>query len=222
MSNLIYLDAEFRSYAAFEAAFKQYCQQNAVHGVPLSFVVQGGTKLKPDSFKSETLDQATIDTFVYKGRALVCTHRKSSADENQINCHGRVTFRFDKAKKLIVISSFFGQHTNHPNRNVFDRSVFDNFRVQTNQPNQSLVLPGTSHSNRIATQRELKLNTIFELIKKMPDEALKLIEEASEVVLREWGNDNVGVSIAIRAIEKDDIVDSNAVNVRSTGKFILF
>lgn len=196
MSDLIFLDAEFDSYASFEVALKQYCQQAAVNGVPLKFTKQS-TKLKSDTFKSETLNQTTIDKFVYQNQRMVCVHRKKAGttkDDDTVNCGGRITFRYDKARKMIVVSSFEGQHTNHPN--------------------QSVAMPKQGVSPRTK-----QLNAIFNVIKKLPDDALGPVQEACEAILEKWNDDNGGVSILIKAIDKDEI-DANHVDtlLRQTGK----
>ncbi|XP_055301084.1 uncharacterized protein LOC129567797 isoform X2 [Sitodiplosis mosellana] len=180
MSNLIYEGAEFASYADFEAALKEYCRQSALNGIPLQFKKKG-EKLKPGTFKGETLDAATIARFEYKKQALVCAHRKSnSGDGNEVNCHGRITFRFDKAKKLILVSSFHGVHTKHPNESIATKLL---------SPNQD-------------TPRANEEKVIFDLIKKLPDETLGLVQQTCETIIREWDNgDNGGVTIAIYPIE---------------------
>lgn len=121
MSNLIYEGAEFESYALFQVAFNEYCWKNAVNGIPLRFVRQNSEKLKPDTFKTETLDMETVDKFVYHNKALVCEYRTRKDGKNHgnnVNCHGRITFRYDRAKKRLLVSSFCGEHTHHPYQSV--------------------------------------------------------------------------------------------------------
>lgn len=200
MSEIIFEGAEFDSIIAFENAFKTYCLQNAVNGIPLKFVIQKNVKLKPDTFKNETLDQATIDQFVYQKRAMVCVHRtKEVGNGNEINCGGRVTFRFDKEKKLILVSSFIGDHRNHPDQSI-----------------------ASFLARRNITPRERQLQSIIDKIKVLPDDTLNLIEETVEVILREWGKDNVGLNVAIEPIYNDEN-EPNQVEAEAqpfqTGKF---
>lgn len=174
MSSLIFDGAQFGSYAEFQSALAEYCRQNAVNGIPLHFTRQGSTLLKADTFKNTTIDQETIKKFVYQKMALVCSHRKLSKG-GEVNCQGRISFRYDKDKKLILVSSYYGQHTNHPLQSV---SIYSN--------------GGASVS-----PRNKQLQTIFELVKKLPDDALGPVQQACETILQEWGNDNAGVTIAI-------------------------
>lgn len=119
MSNLIFEGAEFDSYAKFKVTFDEYCRQNAVNGIPLQFVRQSSELLQMDTFKRETLDRDTIERFVYHNKALVCKYRKlNDSDTNKINCGGRITFRYDRAKKVILVSSFIALHTHHPYQSV--------------------------------------------------------------------------------------------------------
>lgn len=119
MSDLIYLGAEFNSYTLFRAAFDGYCRQNAVNGIPLKFVRQSSELLKTDSFKGEFLNEVTINQFKYRNLALVCTHReRKGVNGFAVKCHGRITIRFDKMKKLILVSSFQRVHSNHPNQGI--------------------------------------------------------------------------------------------------------
>lgn len=196
MSDLIYLNAEFDSYASFEIALKKYCQQNAVNGIPLRFNRISSAKLKPNTFKNETLTQNTIDKFVYHNKTLVCSERKkncSKDDKTQVNCHGRITFRYDKAKKLIIVSSLYNIHTNH-----------------------SMQL------NPCIAARANQLQEIINVIKKLPDDALDPVQQACETIFREWGNDNAGLTIAIIPIANEDIEPNHnelAAQALATGKF---
>lgn len=197
MSNLIFEGAEFGSFAAFKAVLNTYCVQNAVNGVPLKFARQSSAKLKPDTLKNETLDQATIDQFIYQKQALVCVHRTKEGRRNgdDINCGGRITFRLDKEKKRILVSSYFGDHTNHPNQS-------------------------NAHLLRNISPRERQLQSIFGTINKLPDGALNLVQETVDVVLREWSKDNIGLNIIIESIDNDQI-EPNQVEAQplQAGKF---
>ncbi|XP_055301167.1 uncharacterized protein LOC129567836 [Sitodiplosis mosellana] len=191
MSKLIFDGAKFESYAQFQAVFEEYRRRNAVNGIPLHFVQQSGEKLKPGTFKGKTLDQATIDKFVYKSLALVCAQRKSNkGDGNEVNCHGRITLRFDKAKKLLLVSSFHGVHTKHPDQGISMRLL---------RPNQS-------------TLRANQEKVIFEVIKKLPDNALDPVRQACEAILQQWDDDNGGVTIAVYPIDNDEI-EANQVDL---------
>lgn len=105
MSNLIFEGTEFDLYAKFKATFDEYCRQNAVNGIPLEFVRQSSELLQMDTFKDRTLDRDTIERVVYRKKALVCKYRKRNDSEaNEINCGGRVRFRYDRVKMVILVS----------------------------------------------------------------------------------------------------------------------
>lgn len=109
------MGAEFATYDDYCIAFDAFCEENAVNGVPLSFTRQGSTKLTATSFKNHTVDQTTIDRFVYKNLAVVCSFHRTRSDANL--CEGRISIRYIRERNVLQVTSFVGEH-NHQAGNL--------------------------------------------------------------------------------------------------------
>lgn len=182
MSDLIFLGAEFNSYQKFKAAFDQYCKENAINGVPLHFLRQSITKLKPDTFKSQTIDQDTISRFVYHGQSFTCEYHRANdhrTHKTGLYCNGRVTIRYDRLKNVLRITVFDDRHENH------------------------LAHIGTTHDNVNQLENET-IQRIVELLKRMPDDVLTIVEQASKRLMALWDADNDGINIHIVPVEKSN------------------
>lgn len=182
MSDLIYLGAEFNSFQEFKTAIDEYCEGNAINGKPLHFLRQSITKLKPDTFKTQTIDQDTISRFVYHGMSFICEYHRANdhrTHKTGLYCNGRVTIRYDRLKNVLRITVFDGHHENHS------------------------AHIGTTHDNVNQCENET-IQRIVESIKRMPYNVQAIMEQACEKVVDLWDQDNAGINIEIFPMEKSN------------------
>lgn len=209
MSHLIYLNAEFSSYADFKSAFDEYCQENAIANIPLAFSKQTVKKLTANTFTDELpLNQQIIDRIVYKSLALVCSHHISKSSKKIGSfCEGRITLRFIPLKNVLRVTSFIAQHSNHPSMNNNSHGA-ENLPSQRNGQLSHITSfvaqhhanhPSMDNSNgagNLPNERNDQLNRILALVRKMPDDgALDLVEETCQSILKTWDAANYGLDV---------------------------
>lgn len=183
MTRRIYLDASFRSYAAFQAAFADYCNENAIANVPLTFVRHTSKKLKVNTFKNDPLDRETIDQFVYCNLSLKCIHHESiTTNESGPCCTGRITLFYNRLANVLKVTAIVG-HSNHP---IVDSNQDDN------------------------TNGNSRLKEVLEIARQLPDDALALLEQVCKGIQENWNDENAaGLTVHIVPIESESQVVSH-------------
>lgn len=172
MSHKIRSGVNFRSYAAFKAAFDEYCRENAVASVPLKFLRHTFRKLNPKSFTNDQLDRDTINRFVYRNLSLKCEHNESiTTNEHGPYCNGCITLLYNRSKNVLHITSFTG-HAIHCGA-IRDQNA----------------------------NEDARLKEIVKIARQLPTDALDLVEQVCKSVHEKWDQCTAGLTVRVEPIQ---------------------